>query len=96
MLTWEKLKQMNPALGVIEDDIKALAPAQDEDWAFCAIEQWYKPGGFRARLQRQVGHGLSESFLVSRAVLESSEAYDLAYDYLYGLLPDCGHAGRCC
>lgn len=35
--------------------------------------------------EEQAGHG----------VLWTSEAYDVAYEHLYGILPDCRHEGSC-
>lgn len=125
-LTWEKLVELNPELGRIEADIKALAAADTGEGFFCANRHWYNykhDGGFRRRLILNVGwhcyddpdyksppprDGLSYS--VSELMdhpaprklkpvpleLGSQYAYQIAYDHLYNLLPDCRHPGCTC
>ena len=67
-----------------------------EDVQYCANSYWYGydetsdfPGGFRGKLITIVGYGARAS------ELRTSQAYDVCYEYLYSLLPDCRHEGMC-
>jgi hypothetical protein len=50
---------------------------------FCANAVWY--GEFKPVLEQLVG------WSARRPILRSREAYDVAYDTVYELLPDCRH-----
>jgi hypothetical protein len=77
---FQELCLLEPGLAQLEREIRALP---DAGKYFCANEHWYPPGTFRSRLLRLAGWN------AVRPELRTSEAYDLAYDYLYALLPDC-------
>lgn len=66
------------------------------DAEYCANSYWYGydqsggfPQGFKGELQKLVGRDAENE------ELRSSLAYDICYEYLYGLLPDCRHQGIC-
>ncbi len=101
-MTWEELIALEPRLRQLEAEAKAYAaldrakrrmlkrfgPLLPEDVArwcnrFCANEVWYAWGGLKDRLCRLVGWD------ASRPELQNSEAYDVAYEHLYDLLPNC-------
>lgn len=56
---------------------------------FCANEHWYGEHGYRNQMCDWVGWGCRNP------VLRTSQAYDVAYEYLYQLLPNCRHEGLC-
>lgn len=102
-LTWENLCRLEPALIDLEAEAHAVAAAAGE--RFCAANAWYPKWHGRTcepRLKGQlvalVGAGRDQERGRQRLgglgyLLESSEAYDLAYAHLYALLPDC--RGEC-
>jgi hypothetical protein len=67
-------------LAELEREIRAV---RDNGGRFCANDAWYSDGGFNWRLCGLVGRGAAQ------AELRDSTCYDTAYDFLYGLLPDC-------
>jgi hypothetical protein len=89
-LTWANLKRVEPRLEVLEREIKAVVDKDGTPY-FCANEIWYgyedPKQGFKERLCRLVG------WEAHNPRLRTTGAYDLAYDYLYGLLPDCRDCG---
>jgi hypothetical protein len=100
-MTWEALVALDPGLRVLEREARMharldrlkrqllrhewLLPAEVQRWAqrSCANDIWYRPGGLKQRMANLVGHG------ARNPALKSSEAYDVAYEHLYALLPDC-------
>jgi hypothetical protein len=80
--------QHSAVLRELEADIKACADKNKGRKGFCANKVWYRE--FKKRLIRIVG-----DFAVDER-LGSSAAYDVAYGYLYDLLPDCDHEGLIC
>jgi hypothetical protein len=83
-VTWRTLVRIEPALAALETEIRALRPAPGE--RFCANGCWYGFRGHRGikpRLERLVGWDAVDPRLAT------CQAYDLAYDHLYRLLPDC-------
>lgn len=77
----------------ILDHVNAVSVS---DMEYCANAYWYGyeqggifPRGFKGELERLVGYGAEIK------ELRSSRAYDICYEYLYGLLPDCRHQGIC-
>jgi hypothetical protein len=89
-LTFRALAKLEPRL----NDLLAAARAFHKSRAkvFCANAVWYGYPGFRpglkALLCRLVGWSRKEG-----GVLQTSEAYDVAYQAIYRALPDC--RGRC-
>ncbi len=89
-LTWANLKQAEPGLWILEREIRDVADKDGIPY-FCANEIWYgyedPKQGFKERLCRLVG------WEAHSPRLRTTGAYDLAYDYLYELLPDCRDCG---
>ncbi len=87
--TWERLTEIEPKLLDLEAEIRAIKPGR----GFCANYVWYgyehRPS-LKHRLCALVG------WSSDNAKLRGHEAYDLAYSYLYGLLPACRHDGPFC
>jgi hypothetical protein len=86
-LSWGVLVAEEPALAELERELRAIEddPARP---AFCANLVWYgreDPEGrsYKERLHPLVG------WEARNPKLRSEHAYDLAYDHLYALLPDC-------
>ena len=74
-----------PALYQLEADILNEAYQSklgDRDY-FCANYRWIKDPGYKQRLCKLVGYE------AQNPDLRSEKFYNLAYDYLYNLLPDC-------
>lgn len=86
VLTWEALTEREPELIALRREIEAV---KDNAPQFCANKLWY--GRFKQQMMKLVGD------LASRddAVIGSSEAYDLAYQTLFHILPQCRHEGGC-
>lgn len=83
-LKWSQLVKWEPRLKELQRDIKAVKDDPTRP-AFCANLVWYKAGGFKVRLCHLVGWDAEGS----EPLLHTPEAYDLAYDRLYELLPPC-------
>lgn len=80
-----KLAEQEPALLELEADILNEAvqlKAEGRDY-FCANYRWINTPGYKRRLCKLVGYE------ARNRSLSDSVSYDIAYDYLYGLLPDC-------
>jgi hypothetical protein len=84
-LSWERIVEIESRLKAAERDIKAVADKGGR--SFCANAIWYgylDPGfSFKARVNRYTG------WHAEAPELRSMAAYDMAYDYLYDLLPGC-------
>ncbi|MDP9471721.1 MAG: hypothetical protein M3Q71_13835 [Chloroflexota bacterium] len=84
--TWEDLVEREPRLADLRVAAERIRPTADA--SFCANAVWYGYGGhlgLKPRLIRLVGWGAQ----IHDPVLRSSDAYDVAYQTLYHLLPDC-------
>jgi hypothetical protein len=83
MVTFDELCQLEPHLL----DLAAAARRCCDDPAlpsFCANQVWYGDG-FRKRLDQLAGwHSRHPN-----PVVRSQGAYDVAYDAIYQMLPDC-------
>jgi hypothetical protein len=84
--TFDGLCQQEPRLNDLLRDVEAVTDTGGE--SFCANYHWFLPNGFKSRLSRLVGYG------AEKPELRTSAAYDVAYDHLYRLLPDCRNC-RC-
>ena len=80
------MKKIEPELGYLERHINQIGRKRGQP--FCANSLWYSY--FKPELCELVGFGAKRQELKTRA------AYDVAYRHLYGLLPDCKHAGMTC
>jgi hypothetical protein len=86
-LTWEDLAQVEPRLLALLKEIAAAGAASPR---FCSVSAWHGFGGrqgFKMRLWYLAGSGARNPALRSR------EAYDVAFETLYGALPDCRGCG---
>ncbi len=87
--TWDDLVAREPRLA----DLRIAAErVRAVDTSFCANAVWYGYGGhlgLKPRLVRLVGWGAQSR----DPVLRSCDAYDLVYQTLYDLLPDCRGCG---
>jgi hypothetical protein len=79
-LTWQELVKREPRL---RDLLREARAVDDSDPHFCANEVWYRH--FKPALCELVGWDAR----VQDGVVNSSEAYDIAYDKIYNALPDC-------
>jgi hypothetical protein len=89
--TFADLIALEPRLAALEREVRAV---RDEDApVFCANGLWYGYGGYRGikpRLSQLVGFETCRKDLIGTPL-----AYDVAYDHLYELLPDCRGACSC-
>lgn len=140
-LRWEELVGLEPALGLIEAEVRFLASRAHEDPHWCANARWYgypDPAvGFKRKVSHLVGMSRGAALSVTKPacgegcpkgrhlhlttaadilrdpavqarrravaelirtnaterILRSSDAYDIAYDHLYDLLPGCRDCG---
>jgi hypothetical protein len=91
--TFEQLAELEPRLL----DLLTEARTCPRTRGFCANARWYGYGGFqgrglKARLLRLVGWHRPDA----HEVLSSCAAYEVAYDTVFGALPDCSHVGPFC
>jgi hypothetical protein len=90
-LSWQRMVEIEPRLRTVERYI--LATTRHRLKPFCANALWYGYGdpdfSFKERVNRYAGWG------ADAPELRSGAAYDIAYEYLYDLLPDCNHDGWC-
>jgi hypothetical protein len=88
-LTWDDLVVIEPALAELLAEIKAVSSHEN----FCANLVWYGYGGrpgFKKRMSLLVG------YYARKPELRTMDAYDVAYETCYDLLPDCRHDGSFC
>lgn len=81
-ITWEYIVQLEPKLLELEKQIKAVKDDRTKP-SFCANNVWYRQ--FKPKMVVLVGWS-SKSKLPE---LMTDDAYDVAYDHLYALLPNC-------
>lgn len=84
-ISWDELTALEPKLKTMLTIILALAPNPSESW--CANKVWYDV--FKPRMKNLVGW----TCFRKNPALRSSQAYDVAYEKLYGLLPACRDCG---
>lgn len=84
---WLELAARQPRLSALRVRLEALLRRRD----LCWDAVWYGEGGVKQRLSMLVGWEVEGR----DDVLSSEDTYDLVYDTLYGLLPDCRHDGAC-
>jgi hypothetical protein len=80
-LAFDDLADLEPRLEELEAEILALRRFRRRG-PFCANEVWYRR--FKPRLRLLVGWEAR-----GHPVLTTAQAYDVAYEHLYELLPDC-------
>jgi hypothetical protein len=85
-MTFEDLCLIEPRLKDLELEIKYVKDDEQKPY-FCANSLWYRTGrldpSFRKRMSALVG------WQAENSRLRNSEAYAVAYDHLYFLLPNC-------
>jgi hypothetical protein len=91
-LTFDLVAAAEPRLKVLEADVRRAAAEHGGDTPRCANGMWYGYGSlahydFKARMCGLVGCERVERGAPS--VLGGSEAYDVVYEHLYAILPDC-------
>jgi hypothetical protein len=95
--TWPTLTALVPELLDLEQRVKHVVRlANDGKGAFCANALWYGASGKRtikSAMARLVGYAAADRL---DPLVMSSDAYDLVYERLYALLPDCRHEPGCC
>ncbi|MCL2347325.1 MAG: hypothetical protein FWC50_03580 [Planctomycetaceae bacterium] len=87
-ITFYHLCQLEPRLRHLETVAKSIKAGKK----FCASEVWYGPGGIKSQMRQLVGY---EGCYSKNEILCSDEAYDVAYQHLWSLLPNCRHRGNC-
>lgn len=90
-MTWDELVLQEPKLQILYDKLKLIKDTGEQK-SFCANSIWfgypnsdYFRVGFKKRMSFLVGWGAP----TKNDLLKSSEAYDVAYETLYKLLPGC-------
>jgi hypothetical protein len=86
-MTFDNLVRLEPRLAVLANEARGYREEAKYRRNFCANAVWYGPGNLRSRLIRLVGWFSTHP---DPAVC-SSRAYKVAYETIYGLLPDCRH-----
>ena len=84
--TWQQLAQLEPRLEYLLKEAKAVKAPSGK--SFCANQVWYgsnERSSFKVRLIKLVGWNAEKK----DPVLNSAEAYDLAYNTVYNALPPC-------
>ncbi len=79
--TFEELVRLEPRLGALLIEAKAVRRPRGK--SFCANLTWYRV--FKPRLCQLVGWERAER----HPVLSTNTAYDVAYDRIYDVLPNC-------
>ena len=85
-MTFDQIKRLERALARLERHIKQIGVKCGQP--FCANGLWLFY--FKPVLYELVG------FDARPPALRPSEAYDVTYQHLYNLLPDCRHEDRIC
>ena len=80
-VTWERLVEREPELANLYLETSAVKDGGGP--SFCANKHWYIH--VEPRLTELVGQRAQ----TTDPILLSPKAYELAYDVLYGLLPNC-------
>jgi hypothetical protein len=87
---FKKLVKLEPRLAQLEQDIIEHTAQHRDTKCYCANQCWYVEPGFKERMSCLVG------FSAPNSALRTMHAYDLAYDHLYNLLPDCRGCDEVC
>lgn len=84
LITWETMVQLEPRLGTLLEEIKNCQDLKLTK-SFCANSVWAKK--FKQKMIQLVGW---EAKITD---LSTDQAYDIAYNVLYGALPPCRSCG---
>lgn len=88
-LTYAELEERDQRLAALRAAILVVGRSHPDE--FCANHWWYGRRGFKATLTTIIGSFADQP----DAALRTAAAYDVAYQHLYRLLPDCRHEGMC-
>ncbi len=83
--TWDELSVLEPRLLQLESWVRRVARENRANSEWCANAEWY--GWVKPILVMLVGWNSAHP----DPMLRTERAYELAYEYLYELLPDCSH-----
>jgi hypothetical protein len=84
-LTWRRIANIEPRLAEAERLIKMIRDPGGE--SFCANDIWYGYRDIRFSFKERVN--TYAGWFAEKPELRSDAAYDIAYQHLYDLLPDC-------
>jgi hypothetical protein len=84
-LSWKRITEIEPRLQTTEWLIKCLQDPGGR--SFCANEVWYGYGDLSQAFKQTVIRYAGD--YAEKPELRSHVAYDIAYQHLYDLLPDC-------
>jgi hypothetical protein len=85
-LTWAQMVAIEPRLAALLAEIRKIKDDKRKP-AFCANMRWYDGTYDRSSLKGRLLY--LAGFHAAKEELRTMEAYDLAYDKLYSVLPDC-------
>lgn len=88
-LTYPELEARDERLAALRVAVETVGRTGADE--FCANHWWYGRRGFKADLTGIIGSWADQP----DAALRTAAAYDVAYQHLYHLLPDCRHEGIC-
>lgn len=88
-LKYAELEERDQRLSALRAAILVVGRSHPGD--FCANHWWYGRRGFKSTLTTIIGNIADQP----DAALRTAAAYDVAYQHLYHLLPDCRHEGIC-
>lgn len=91
-LTWQRLTQAEPRLKMVQRYVKLIVARTASDERFCANAAWYGYDGYPS-IKEMVSGLVGWEARGEDPILHTPEAYDLVYDRLYALLPDCRNCG---
>jgi hypothetical protein len=94
--SFQRLTEIEPKLLRLEASIKSYTLENKSRKDFCANAAWYGcvgyiDAGFRNELERLFSLGTFNN----DPMIESWKSYDIAFNYLYYLLPDCKNKCNC-
>lgn len=89
--TWDVLTEMEPRLLDLIEEAKAVDGSGVE---FCAMSVWASRCGLKSRMMKLVGFERPRTDTPERErLLQSHQAYEVAYDEIVNSLPPCRQCG---
>jgi len=86
---WNDLVKLEPRLLFLAEEALAYKEMSRGQEYVCANDRWYGYGKWRDRGLRASIIGLVGWFSAGPTELRTMDAYDVAYQHVYHLLPDC-------